>query len=237
MSSINQTNSAYILNIETATSVCSVSVFKDSDLINYKEIDDGYTHAENLHVFMRDIIEQSGINVAQLSAIAISKGPGSYTGLRIGTSAAKGLAYALKIPLIALETLKILTIAAAEIESDAEYYCPMIDARRMEVYTSVFDATLNTVEKTNALIVDSESVLNFKKYQNLCFFGDGAEKCKEAFSALPTAKFIANIKPSAKFMGEAALRKYQNKEFEDLAYFEPFYLKEFLAGKKKAVKE
>jgi tRNA threonylcarbamoyladenosine biosynthesis protein TsaB len=227
---------AVILNIETATTVCSVSVFNDRKMLSLVELDDGFTHAENLHLFINKVLADAGVKPKALEGVAISKGPGSYTGLRIGTSAAKGLAYALKIPLISVETLQLLTFAAKETGSDARYFCPMIDARRMEVYTSIFDRELQYVIETRALILDEKSVLEFEKYANICFFGDGMEKSREILSGHSSATFLPAIKPSAKYMGELALLKFQHKDFENVAYFEPFYLKEFLAGKKKAIK-
>jgi tRNA threonylcarbamoyladenosine biosynthesis protein TsaB len=223
---------AFILNIETSTTVCSVSLCKDGKLISFKEINNGYTHAENLHVFIEEVIKEASITLQYLNAIAISKGPGSYTGLRIGVSAAKGLAYSLNIPLISLDTLEIMTNSALIKESDA-VYCPMIDARRMEVYTAIYDKGLKQLNATEALIVDERSIAQFSTYNKIYFFGDGMDKCKTVLSYLKNAEFIDNIFPGAKAMCDLAYKKYTAKNFEDVAYFEPFYLKDFLILTKK----
>lgn len=218
---------AFILNIESATTVCSVSISENDNLIALKEIDNGYTHAENLHVFIDELLKQTNVKPQQLSAVAVSKGPGSYTGLRIGVSAAKGLCYALNIPLISINTLQVLTNSITT-KIDDVFYCPMLDARRMEVYTAVYDANLNEVAPTEALIVDELSIKKYKNYTNIYFFGDGMLKCKELLSVLPNANFINDIKPSAKSMVKLSHLKYINKQYEDLIYFEPFYLKDFM---------
>ena len=224
---------AFILNIETSTTVCSVSVSKNGELISLKEINNGYTHAENLHVFIETILKDAGITAKHLNAIAISKGPGSYTGLRIGVSAAKGLAFSLGIPLIALDTLQVITNAAIIKEETNAFYCPMLDARRMEVYTGVFDYELKQLKETEALIVDETSITQFSKFEKIFFFGDGMQKCKALLQTLKNASFIDGVIPGAKFMCDLAYKKYIAKEFEDVAYFEPFYLKDFLILTKK----
>ena len=223
---------AFILNIETATTVCSVSISQNDSLIAFKEIDNGYSHAENLHVFIRDLLTEANLNPNDLNAIAVSKGPGSYTGLRIGVSAAKGLCYALNIPLISLNTLQVLS-NSIENRKPNSYYCPMLDARRMEVYTIVFDSDLKEVLPTEALIVEEQSIEKYKKYPSIYFFGDGMPKCKDILSHLTNANFIENIKPSAKNMINLSYEKLITKQFEDVAYFEPFYLKDFMIVSKK----
>lgn len=222
---------AYILNIETATTVCSASLFHNEDLLSCKEMDEGYTHAENLHLFIQTIIAESGIHLNQLDAIAVSKGPGSYTGLRIGVSAAKGLAYALGLPLISIDTLQLMS-AAAQTLGQRNYYCPMIDARRMEVYCCVYDSELRPLELIEALVVDEGSINKFKKYKGLSFFGNGMPKCKDLLMNEGGFDFIQDIIPSARYMGQLSYKKFRDQQFEDLAYFEPFYLKDFLTGKK-----
>ena len=222
-----------ILNIETATTVCSVALADNEKIIGYKELNEGYTHAENLHVFIRDVIKEAGINFSKLEAIAVSKGPGSYTGLRIGVSAAKGLAYALNIPLLSVETLQIMSHAVVKEPGTEAVYCPMIDARRMEVYTAVYDSFLNLISSVNSLIVNDEAVQQFKIFSKIYFFGDGMPKCKSLLSELKNAEFIENIFPSSKFMPELSYKKFIEKKFEDTAYFEPYYLKEFLILSKK----
>ncbi len=224
---------AFILNIETSTTVCSVSLSKNGTLVSFKEINNGYTHAENLHVFIEEIIKEASVTLKDIHAIAISKGPGSYTGLRIGVSAAKGLAYSLNIPLIALDTLAIMTNSIVAKES-AAVYCPMLDARRMEVYTAVYAHDLKQLKTTEALIVEENSISQFSTYAKIYFFGDGMEKCKTVLSSLKNAEFIDHILPSAKAMCDLAYQKYTAKQFEDVAYFEPFYLKDFLILTKKS---
>lgn len=224
---------ALILNIETATTVCSVSLSRQGKQIFLKELDEGFTHAENLHGFILEALESTGHKTKDLNAIAVSKGPGSYTGLRIGVSAAKGLAYALKIPLIGVDTLQVMANAALTSLNKEVYYCPMIDARRMEVYTAVYDSKLNLYNPIEALIIDPNSVQKFAALKEICFFGDGMQKCKSILEAHPNSLFLENIKPSARFMTELTYAKFLKQDFEDVAYFEPFYLKDFMIGKKK----
>lgn len=224
---------AFILNIETSSTVCSVSLSKNGELISFKEINDGFTHAENLHVFIEEVLKTANISAKELSAIAISKGPGSYTGLRIGVSATKGLAFSLNIPLIALDTLQIMTNGAL-IKDDTAVYCPMIDARRMEIYTAVYDKDLKQLKETEALIVDENSIQPLSEFEKIYFFGDGMQKCKEVLRSLKNAAFIDAILPSAKNMCDLSYKKYSEKKFEDVAYFEPFYLKDFLILTKKS---
>ena len=223
----------YILNIETATTVCSVSLSMDGNILGYKEIDNGFTHSENLHLFINELLIDLNISIKQLSAIAISKGPGSYTGLRIGVSAAKGLAYALNIPLISVDTLKIMAYQVSQLRTEFDFFCPMIDARRMEVYTCLYDAHLNSQILTQALIIDSLSIKTFDSFSSICFFGDGMLKCKEAISLLQNAVCIDNIKHSSQYMCTLSYEKFLKQDFEDIAYFEPFYLKDFLITSKK----
>ncbi len=218
---------ALLLNIETSTTVCSVSVSENSKLLLCKEIDNGYTHAENLHLFIDKTLKELGLKPSELNAVSVSKGPGSYTGLRIGVSAAKGLAYALNIPLIGIDTLQIMAQALADREENA-VYCPMLDARRMEIYTCVYEHKLEPLQKIEALIVDENSIQKFKDYSKIYFFGNGMPKCRELLFKLGNASFIEDIFPSSKFMCDLAYQKFSKKEFEDVAYFEPFYLKDFM---------
>lgn len=220
---------SYLLHIETSTTVCSVALSNNNDVIECFETNDGYTHAENLAVFIEKAITDSKIKYSDLSAISISKGPGSYTGLRIGTATAKGLCYALNIPLIAIETLESMAINAAKQIVDKEaLYCPMIDARRMEVYTSLYDFTENVIEQTKALIIDSNRFSDYLSNKKIYFFGNGAEKCKTTITN-ENAVFLDNINPSAKNLVDLAYTKFKNRDFEDVAYFEPYYLKDFIA--------
>ena len=223
---------ALILGIETATKNCSVALFQNGIVIAEKEhISDGYTHAEQLTSFIEEIVKLTNITLKDIDAVALSKGPGSYTGLRIGTSTAKGLCYALEIPLIAISTLKAMAFGMAKNEKTA-IYCPMIDARRMEVFSGLFDENNKEIRSVQADVVDEQTYTKFLVNEVL-FFGDGALKCKEIISH-KNAQFIEGIYPSAKNLGTLANAKFENKDFEDVAYFDPYYLKDFVAGKKKA---
>ncbi len=214
-----------ILNIETATKNCSVSISKEGKTIALKELNDGnYSHAEKLHELIEQVVLEAKIALSDLKAIAISKGPGSYTGLRIGVSAAKGLCFALDIPLISTNTLQSLALS---VSIDKGYKIPLLDARRMEVYSQVFSEKNEKIREVQAEIVDADSFLEFLNAEKVYFFGDGAEKCKGIITH-KNAVFIDDKFPSAKEMSAISYQKYIKNEFEDVAYFEPFYLKEFL---------
>lgn len=220
---------ALLLHLETSTTMCSVALSEDENLLCSRALNQGYTHAENLHVFIQDVLKEAGREGKELSAVSVSKGPGSYTGLRIGVSAAKGLAFALNIPLISLETLQIITASLKrELFPEGSLFCPMLDARRMEVYTALFNAEAERQSPIEALILDEASLEKFKAYKSLVFFGDGMPKCKSLLSQLPAARFVDNLVPHAENMVYLARQKFENKEFEDVAYFEPYYLKEFM---------
>ncbi len=215
-----------ILHIETATKNCSVALAKEGVLLHHiEEYSEKYSHAERLHVFIEKLFEESPYSLHDLDAIAIGKGPGSYTGLRIGVSSAKGLCFGLKIPLISIDTLTIL--ASSQNTTSFDYLVPMLDARRMEVYTAVFRPDLTFEEDIQALILDENA---FKKYadKKLLFFGNGASKAQTLFTN-PYFHFKEDVHPSAKHMVDLAFKKFQNHDFEDVAYFEPFYLKDFIA--------
>ncbi|MDO9039332.1 MAG: tRNA (adenosine(37)-N6)-threonylcarbamoyltransferase complex dimerization subunit type 1 TsaB [Lutibacter sp.] len=216
-----------ILNIETATKNCSVSISKEGKTIALKELNDGnYSHAEKLHKLIEQVALEAKIELSDLKAIAVSKGPGSYTGLRIGVSAVKGLCFALDIPMISVNTLQSLALS---VSIDKGYKIPLLDARRMEVYSQVFNDKNEKIREVHAEIIDSDSFLEFLNADKVYFFGDGAEKCK-AIITHKNAVFIDNKFPSAKEMSVLSYEKYLNNEFEDVAYFEPFYLKEFLGA-------
>ena len=222
---------ALILAIETATTNCSVALFKAGVLIAEKEHNtDGYTHAEQLTLFIEKVVESAKVSLQEIEAVALSKGPGSYTGLRIGTSTAKGLCYALDIPLLATSTLKAMAFAMAK-NHVADIYCPMIDARRMEVFSALFDKDNKEIRGVQADIVDEDIYAKFLDKEVL-FFGDGALKCKEIINH-KNAMFMEGIYPSAKDIGTLADIKFESKDFEDVAYFEPYYLKDFVTGDKK----
>ncbi len=219
---------SYILNIETATKNCSVSLANEGKTLLYREIAElGYSHAEKLHVFIGTLIQEAGISFQDLKAIAVSKGPGSYTGLRIGVSAAKGFCYALGIPLIALDTLAIL---AQQVQVNSGLIIPMIDARRMEVYSAVFDANHAKIVEVQAEILTTESYA--KANEPIYIVGDCQDKCQTVLTQ-SHINFIADVQfPSAQDMSSLSYSKFLSQQFEDVAYFEPFYLKDFLLTKK-----
>jgi tRNA threonylcarbamoyladenosine biosynthesis protein TsaB len=218
----------YILNIETATKNCSVSLAKNGETILCREIaEQGYSHAEKLHVFIEEILKETGITVRDLKAISVSKGPGSYTGLRIGVSTAKGLCYALEIPLISVDTLQVLA-KKATVENG--FIVPMIDARRMEVYSAVFDNKYSKIMEVQAEVLTEDSYAEMT--EPVYFIGDCQEKCKTVLTK-DNFRFIPEIIfPSANEMSALSYDKFIKNEFEDVAYFEPFYLKDFLISKK-----
>jgi len=221
---------AFILNIETSTKNCSVSLAENGKVIAIKEINDGnYSHAEKLHVFIKEVLEDVSVEMNQLKAIAISKGPGSFTGLRIGVSAAKGLCFALDIPLISVATLQSL---ALQVQVDEGLIIPMLDARRMEVYSAVFDAKNIQVRDVAAQILNENSFQEYLEKGKVYFIGDGVLKTKDLLQH-SNAIFIDDKLPSSNEMAVVSFKKFQNNNFESTAYFEPFYLKDFVTGKKK----
>ncbi|MDT7832665.1 tRNA (adenosine(37)-N6)-threonylcarbamoyltransferase complex dimerization subunit type 1 TsaB [Flavobacteriaceae bacterium S356] len=221
---------AIILNIETSTKNCSVSIADNGKIIALKElVDMKYSHAEKLHPFISEVTKEANIELSQIDAVAVSKGPGSYTGLRIGVSAAKGLAFAFNIPLISVNTLKSL---AMSIQFDTGVVISMLDARRMEVYSAVFDASFEEVRAIEAEIIDENSFQEYLEEGKVHFLGDGAQKCKEIITH-SNAIFIDDKFPSAREMAALSYHKYEQNDMEDVAYFEPFYLKDFIANKEK----
>lgn len=222
---------AYILNIETATTNCSVSLSKDGKTIVLKEdYDNGYSHAERLHVYIDTVLKEAHISQEQIDAIAVSKGPGSYTGLRIGVSAAKGLCFALDKPLIAIPTLQSL---AHQVNCDSGVIVAMLDARRMEVYSAIFNSNHDQIRETQAQVLNEQSFKNDLEKGKVYFIGNGVEKTK-ALITHPNAIFIDGKLPSANEMGELAYNKYEISDTKDVAYFEPYYLKDFVALKPKS---
>lgn len=217
-----------ILNIETATEVCSVAVSSEGKIIFQKEETKGPSHAVLLGQFVNEAIEYLRAEQIKLDAVAVSCGPGSYTGLRIGVSEAKGLCYGLGIPLIAIGTLKLMAYSVSNLVEDSVLLCPMIDARRMEVYDALFDKELNELRVVTADIIDKDSFADFLAETKIAFFGNGADKCK-SFLQSSNAVFLDHIYPKAADMVVLAEEAYANKSFVDVAYFEPFYLKEFVA--------
>ena len=225
-----------ILQIETATTSCSVTLANKGQVLAYKEINQRNIHAEVITVYIDEILAQCNISYAQLDAVAVSCGPGSYTGLRIGVSTAKGLCFALDKPLIAVETLAAMAkgVAADKSLKNDVLLCPMIDARRMEVYTAIFNQAGDMIKPTAAEIIDASSFAGILAENEVMFFGDGADKCKDTLGANPKALFVPNFVNSAKYLTGIAFQKFTNSDFVDVAYFEPFYLKDFIAGKKAA---
>jgi len=223
---------SYILHLETATTVCSVALSYEGQLIASKEENKGFTHAEHLTIFIEDVLQMAGKSFAEIDAVAVSKGPGSYTGLRIGVATAKGLCYGLGKPLIGVNTLASLANGASFKQQQRINICAMLDARRMEVYTAIFDEKGNEIKATEALILDETSLNLELNSSEILFIGDGATKFK-AICAHPNAKFDLAFQASAVHMIAIAYQKYQQKVFEDVAYFEPFYLKEFYSPVKK----
>lgn len=223
-----------ILNIETATEACSVVVSNGSKVIFEKEEKNGPSHASLLGVFVDEAMKEIRSRNIRLDAVAVSCGPGSYTGLRIGVSEAKGLCYGLKTPLIAIETLKIMAHGVITFNqiSEKTLICPMIDARRMEVYDAIYDKHLNIVRDTSADIIDENSFLDLLSENKLILLGNGANKCKDIIKH-ENAIFADNIYPKASDMIWLAEKAYSEDNFVDSAYFEPFYLKEFIATKAK----
>jgi tRNA threonylcarbamoyladenosine biosynthesis protein TsaB len=220
----------YILNIETSTKACSVALFSGKQLVSHKEhVEEKFSHSEKLSLYMLEVLDLAKITFTDLSAIAISMGPGSYTGLRIGVSTAKGLCYALDIPLISISTLQAMAYGIS-LTKKSDVFCPMIDARRMEVYSAFYNAKNKLIRKIQADIIDEKSYQK-ELTDKVLFFGDGSEKLHETIIH-DNASFVSNFHPSAKFLGPLAYKKFQETDFEDTAYFEPYYLKDFIAGKK-----
>jgi tRNA threonylcarbamoyladenosine biosynthesis protein TsaB len=221
---------AIILNIETATTNCSVSLSKEGETFALQEDNSKqYSHAERLHLYIDDLLKQNNIKPTELDAIAVSKGPGSYTGLRIGVSAAKGLCFSLDKPLISVSTLEAL---ARQVKAEDGLIVPMLDARRMEVYSAVFDASFNTVREIEAQILDEHAFASYLEKGKVYFIGNGVEKTKTLITH-ENAVFIEDKLPSANEMSVIANNKHQNGDIENVAYFEPYYLKDFVALKPK----
>lgn len=224
-----------ILNIETSTNVCSVALSQDGVCL-YEDVNmEGPSHAQVLAGYVKNAVSFADSHAIPIDAIAISKGPGSYTGLRIGVSEAKGVAYGRDAKLLSVPTLKLLTVPILLGHEELPEYallCPMIDARRMEVYCALYDRALNEVVQTQALVIDSDSFKDYLDKQPIYFMGNGADKCVETIQH-PNAHFIKNIVPRAKNMIPLAEMAMAKEQIEDVAYFEPFYLKEFVATKSK----
>ncbi|GMN11982.1 tRNA (adenosine(37)-N6)-threonylcarbamoyltransferase complex dimerization subunit type 1 TsaB [Croceitalea sp. MTPC9] len=221
-----------IINLETATTNCSVSISVDGKLVSVKEENTpNYSHSEQLHIFIKEALEEASFSFADIDAIAVSKGPGSYTGLRIGVSAAKGLCFSLDLPLISIPTLESMS-HQIKVEPN-EVIIPVLDARRMEVYSCVFNHSHHKIRETKAEVIDENSFEEFSGYKKVHFLGSGAEKI-ETLLDHPNFKFHKEVIPSSKEMAKLSQKKFEVNDFEDVAYFEPYYLKDFILQTKKA---
>ncbi len=222
-----------ILQIETATQVCSAALSNDGQTIAIKELQENNIHASSLTLFVQDVMEQAQVSFSDLDAIAVSKGPGSYTGLRIGVSTVKGFCFALDKPLIAIDTLKMMAQGFMLQYPDYKgLICPMIDARRMEVFTAIYNTDLDYIEEISAKIIDENSFATYLENQDVVFIGNGAEKCRSLITSRQ-ASFSSDNYNSAGNMSKLASVSFENSVFENLAYFEPFYLKDFVLTKPK----
>ena len=226
-----------ILCLETSTAVCSVALVENGKVIALRESLDGQNHAEKITIFIDEVMKEANVSYRDLDAVATSMGPGSYTGLRIGVSTAKGLCYAMEKPLIAVDTLAAMAYGFKDAETqrrrDAEstdILCPMIDARRMEVYSAFFNEQLERISETNAIIIDENSFMEMKQNNHLYLFGDGADKFASLFENDENITVVEKFHCSAAYMAELADKAFKNNDFVDTAYFEPFYLKNFVPG-------
>ena len=220
-----------ILNLETATTNCSVSIARNGEIISLREDNSpNYSHSEQLHIFIEEALKGASLTFKDISAVAVSKGPGSYTGLRIGVSTAKGLCFSLDLPLISVSTLESLAMQGHE--KNYDFIIPVLDARRMEVYSAIFDAQGNRLRETKAEIINKDSFLEYAQKGSVLLIGDGAEKCRELLDH-PNFGFLTAL-PTAKEMGELSYKKFKANDFENVAYFEPYYLKDFMLPTKKS---
>ena len=233
-----------ILCIETSTAVCSVALVNNGNVIALRESLDGQNHAEKITIFIDEVMKEANLSYKDLDAVATSMGPGSYTGLRIGVSTAKGLCYAMEKPLIAIDTLAAMAYGYKDTKTprhqDTELtdngqqptviLCPMIDARRMEVYSAFFNEELERVSETEAIIVDENSFMELKQNNHLYLFGDGADKLASLFENEENITVVEKFHCSAAYMAQLADKAFKNNDFVDTAYFEPFYLKNFVPG-------
>ncbi len=217
-----------IISIDTSTKVCSVALHQEGKLLASGELFAEKSHSGRLTMLIAQMVENAGFTLGDLEAIAVAKGPGSYTGLRIGVSTAKGLAFALDKPLLSVNTLEAMVTQIVPFFPKDYWFCPMLDARRMEVYCGIWDSSLTIVQQTQAKIIDETSFEELLDERCVVFFGDGAAKCKQKI-AHPNALFLAtDIHPSAKTIGVLAWEAYQQQAFENVVSFEPFYLKDFV---------
>ena len=228
-----------ILCLETSTAVCSVALEENGKVIALRESLDGQNHAEKITIFIDEVMKEANVSYRDLDAVATSMGPGSYTGLRIGVSTAKGLCYAMEKPLIAVDTLAAMAYGFKDYKTtrlqdykleSTDILCPMIDARRMEVYSAFFNEQLERISETNAIIIDENSFMEMKQNNHLYLFGDGADKLASLFENDENITVVEKFHCSAAYMAELADKAFKNNDFVDTAYFEPFYLKNFVPG-------
>jgi len=221
---------AYILNIETSTPICSVALTENNTLLGIKKSEKDQDHALSLTLLIQELLGELAFNIKTLDAIAVSEGPGSYTGLRIGVSTAKGICYALNKPLIAINTLQAMALSiSSNYQNEASnLFCPMIDARRMEVYCGLYDSKNKNIKPIEAMIIDNNSFNEYLNSSKIIFFGNGSEKCTP-FLTHKNTNFITGVHPLASQMAEFSYTSFINKQFVNTAYFEPFYLKDFIA--------
>lgn len=221
---------AIILSLETSGNSCSVALHNNGQLVAIKRVDEPQAHASKLAPLIQAAANEANVLMMQLEAVAITAGPGSYTGLRIGTSTAKGLCFSLNIPLISVSTLDLLVYQGIEFDLKCDLLCPMIDARRMEVYCMIADRNFKVIQPTEASILDENSFASLLEHNTITFYGDGAAKFKSVLQN-SNAFFVDDVLPSVEVLGNVAQQKFSNKQFEDLIYFEPNYLKEFQVKK------
>jgi tRNA threonylcarbamoyladenosine biosynthesis protein TsaB len=219
-----------ILSLDTSSTACSVALHVDGRLLAVSDIHKEHSHGGRLALLIKQVLENADVSFQQISCIGLSSGPGSYTGLRIGTSTAKGLCYALNVPLVAVDSLTVMAHHVVKEKRDEIFYCPMLDARRMEVYCAVYNSSLTVLEPIQAKVIDENSFADVLEKGRIVFFGNGAGKCREAIRH-SNATFLENINPSAVELGELACEKFNSAKIEDLVHFEPLYLKEFLIKK------
>ena len=220
-----------ILSLDTSAHGCSVAVHQNGEILSISDIFKEQSHGSRLALMINQVLDNAGVKISQLSAVAVASGPGSYTGLRIGTSTAKGLCYSLNVPLIAVDSLSAMTAQAIRLtKGQSVLYCPMLDARRMEVYCAILDQSLRFIQPIQAKVLDTVSFNEVLEAHKVVFFGDGSDKSREVINH-SNAHFLEGIFTSASGVGELAWMRFQQKKFEDLVHFEPYYLKEFLIKK------
>jgi tRNA threonylcarbamoyladenosine biosynthesis protein TsaB len=224
---------AVLVSLETSTTVCSAALHENGKLLAFSELHIAQSASSKLAIMMDGLFKLCGVRPSHLDGVAVSAGPGSYTGLRIGVATAKGLCYALNIPFISVNTLELMAYQVVERDNSNSLLCPMLDARRMEVYYLLAGPDLTILERTDAKIIDEFSFKNWLDQYVVSFFGNGSSKCKGVIHH-PNARYIENISPSASSLGELAFKKFESKEFEDLSSYEPFYLKDFVVKKPKS---